>query len=144
MVRAREDAGIGSNAGSEKGDGRAGGKARVGGPAAVREQRLRALGRANEVRVARARLKRELAAGTVTLEQVVAHPPACAERAKVCDLLKAVPGIGPVRTNKLLLRCRIPHEKALDTLSDRQRSVLLASLADAASVGRTSPSDEST
>jgi hypothetical protein len=113
-------------------------------PAAVREQRLRALGRANEVRVARARLKRELAAGTVTLEQVVAHPPACAGSAKVCDLLKAVPGIGPVRTNKLLLRCRIPHEKALDTLSDRQRSVLIASLADAASVSATNAIVDST
>jgi hypothetical protein len=62
---------------------------------------------------------------------VVAHPPACAERAKVSDLLCAVSGIGPVRTKRLLVRCRIPHAKPLGDLSDRQRRLLIALLAEA-------------
>jgi hypothetical protein len=38
------------------------------------EQRLRALAKANEVRVARARLKREVAAGRIDLARLVAEP----------------------------------------------------------------------
>jgi mannose-6-phosphate isomerase-like protein (cupin superfamily) len=43
----------------------------------------RALQRANEVRSARAKLKKELAAGTVELAQIPADPPACVRTARV-------------------------------------------------------------
>ena len=100
------------------------------------EKRLESLGRANQVRVARAELKRDVAAGKVAIAQVIAHPPSCARRAKVSDLLHAVPGIGPVRATRLLVRSQIPHAKTLDALSDRQRSALITSLAN----GSVSPS----
>jgi hypothetical protein len=95
---------------------------------ATDEKRLDALARANAVRSARAELKRDLAAGDVAIERVIAEPPAFAEQAKVFDLLRAVPGFGPWRTTRLLFHCQIPYEKTLRSLSDRQRSVLIAGL----------------
>jgi hypothetical protein len=95
---------------------------------ALDEKRLDALARANAVRSARAELKRDLAAGDVAIEKVIAHPPAFAEQAEVSDLLRAVPGFGPSRTTRLLLLCEIPYGKTLRSLSDRQRSVLIAGL----------------
>jgi hypothetical protein len=47
------------------------------------ERRLQALVRANEVRCARAQLKRDLLAGRVGLPEVLSEPPACAQTAMV-------------------------------------------------------------
>lgn len=90
-----------------------------------REQQRSALARANEVRLARAQLKRELAAGTIDLAQVLSAPPASAVRAKVQELLLAVPRIGPARAQRALARCRIAETKTLAGLSDRQRAELI-------------------
>src|SRR6266540_1704917 len=60
-------------------------------PGRTPEQRLRALTKANEVRVARAQPKREVAAGRIELARVVAVPPTCAQTAKVRVLLLVVP-----------------------------------------------------
>jgi hypothetical protein len=92
------------------------------------ERRLDALDRANAVRSARAELKRELASGNLEIEKVIAHPPGFAEQAKVAELLHAVPGLGPVRTTRLLVRCQIPYGKTLTSLSGRQRTVLISLL----------------
>jgi hypothetical protein len=89
------------------------------------EQQLHALAKANEVRVARAELKRGLASNRVTFASVVLTPPACAETATLSELLLALPGIGPVRSRRVLSRCKIPESKTLGRLSDRQRSELL-------------------
>jgi hypothetical protein len=93
------------------------------------EQRLRALAKANEVRVARAQLKRELAAGRVELARLVAEPPACVQTAKLRELLLAVPRIGPVGADRVLARCRIAHAKTIAGLSERQRAELVELLA---------------
>jgi hypothetical protein len=55
----------------------------------AREQRMRSLGRANEIRTARATLKKELASGRARIEDVLAQPPTFATTAKVSDLLLA-------------------------------------------------------
>jgi hypothetical protein len=89
------------------------------------EQRLRALARANEVRRARAQLKRDLAAGRVALAEVLAEPPACAQTAKARDLLLAVPGIGPAKADRALTHCRIAYAKTVAGLSGRQRGELI-------------------
>jgi hypothetical protein len=94
-------------------------------PPRSREQRQAALARANEVRVARAQLKRELAAGTIELAQLLSVPPASAERAKVEELLLAVPRIGPARAQRALAHCRIAETKTVAGLSDRQRAELI-------------------
>jgi S13-like H2TH domain len=85
---------------------------------------LRALAKANEIRVERAQLKREVAAGRIQLARLLAHPPACAQTAKVRELLLAVPRIGPARADRLLAHCRIAHAKTIGGLSDRQRAEL--------------------
>jgi S13-like H2TH domain len=92
------------------------------------EQRLAALRLANEVRLARAELKRQLAFGRIRLEEVVADPPACAATAKVYELLLAVPKIGPAKANRLLTSCRIAPTKRLTGLSTRQRHELVERL----------------
>jgi len=94
-------------------------------PPRSREQRLRALAKANEVRLARARLKRQLSAGSLELAQLLSGPPPCAETAKLRDLLLAVPRMGPAKVRRTLTHCRIAESKTVAGLSDRQRAELI-------------------
>ena len=91
-----------------------------------REQRLRALRRANEIRSARARLKRELASGRLEPVQVLARPPACVRTARVREILLALPKIGSVKAGRILFAAGIADSKTLGGLTDRQRAELLA------------------
>jgi DNA uptake protein ComE-like DNA-binding protein len=97
-------------------------------PARSGEQRRRALAQANEVRSARATLKKQLAAGTIQLAQILAAPPAVLQTARLRDLLIAVPKIGPVKAARILAHCRIAHSKTLGGLTDRQRRELISLL----------------
>ena len=54
--------------------------------------------------------------------------PEFAATARVCDLLLAVPGIGPVRATRALARCQIPYQKTAAGLSTRQRVALIVLL----------------
>ena len=101
------------------------GSAGAGVPGRSREQRLRALAQANEVRTARAKLKRELASGKLELVQILADPPACVRTARIRDVLLVVPKIGSVRAGRILAQCRIAHSKTLGGLTDRQRGELI-------------------
>ena len=101
------------------------GSAAAGVPGRSREQRLRALEQANEVRTARAKLKKELASGKIELVQILADPPACVRTARIRDVLLVVPKIGSVRAGRILAQCRIAHSKTLGGLTDRQRGELI-------------------
>jgi hypothetical protein len=101
------------------------GSADAGVPGRSREQRLRALEQANEVRTARAKLKQELAAGKIELVQVVADPPACVRMARVRDLLLVLPKIDSVTAGRILAQCGIAHSKRLGGLTARQRGELI-------------------
>ncbi len=101
------------------------GGARAGVPGRSREQRLRALEQANEVRTARAKLKKQLASGKIELVQILADPPACVRTARMRDVLLAVPKIGSVRAGRILAQCGIAHSKTLGGLTDRQRGELI-------------------
>jgi hypothetical protein len=101
------------------------GSAGAGVPGRSREQRLRALEQANEVRTARAKLKKELASGKIELVQILADPPACVRTARIRDVLVVVPKIGSVRAGRILAQCRIAHSKTLGGLTDRQRGELI-------------------
>jgi hypothetical protein len=103
----------------------AGDERRPSAPARSPEQRLDALARANQVRSARAQLKRDLAAGSLKLARVLADPPPCAHTARVRDLLMAVPGIGRARAGRALAHCRIAEAKTVAGLSGRQRAELI-------------------
>ncbi|MGD0196430.1 MAG: integration host factor, actinobacterial type [Solirubrobacteraceae bacterium] len=88
-------------------------------------QRLDALARANEIRSQRAQLKRDLKAGRVSIQQLLAKPPTYLETAKVSDMLLAVPKYGRVKVNKILHACRISPSKTIGGLSERQRAELV-------------------
>jgi len=90
-----------------------------------RDRRMTALTKANEVRVARARLKQQLREGDARIEQILATPPECASTAKVLDLLLAVPNIGPVRAHRLLTSAGVSPTKTIAMLSERQGAHLI-------------------
>lgn len=88
-------------------------------------QRMDALARANRIRTERARLKRELKAGRISIHALLREPPEYVETAKVFDMLLAVPKYGRVKVNKILATCRISPSKTIGGLSERQRSELV-------------------
>jgi hypothetical protein len=94
-------------------------------PARSLDQRMEALKRANDIRVRRAQLKKDLKDGRVQIEAVLAAPPEYVETAKVFDILMAVPKFGRVKAAKLLNQCRISQSKTVGGLSDRQRTELV-------------------
>ena len=92
------------------------------------DQRMEALKRANDIRVRRAQLKKDLKDGTVRIETILTRPPEYVETAKVFDMLLAVPKYGRVKVNKILAHCRIAPSKTIGGLSERQRSELISLL----------------
>ncbi len=97
-------------------------------PQRSRAQRMDALARANEVRMRRAGLKRDLKAGRVGIHGLLLDPPEYLQTAKVADVLLAVPKYGRVKVNRKLTQCRISPSKTIGGLSERQRHELVACL----------------
>ncbi len=97
-------------------------------------QRLRALGRANEIRLARASLKRRIAVGDVSAAEVLLTCPSEAASWSVGDLLMSQRRWGTTRCRKFLSRNHIIETKQIGTLTDRQRRILAAALRAAAGV----------
>ena len=93
-----------------------------------RTQQMAALARANEVRMLRATLKRDLKAGRRSPEQVLLNPPECIASMSLADFLLVLPALGPVKVNRLLARCRVLPSKRLAALSPRQRMVVIEAL----------------
>jgi S13-like H2TH domain len=89
------------------------------------DQRMDALKRANDIRVKRARLKKDLKDGRVHVEQILRDPPEYVSTAKVIDILMAVPKFGRVKAARFLNQCRISQSKTVGGLSDRQRAELV-------------------
>jgi hypothetical protein len=92
------------------------------------DQRMEALRRANEIRVRRAQLKKDLKAGSARIEDILSDPPAYVETAKVIDILMAVPKFGRVKAARFLNQCRISQSKTVGGLSERQRTELVSLL----------------
>ena len=84
-----------------------------------------ALKRANDVRVKRAKLKKDLKEGNVRIEKILGNPPEYVSTAKVIDILMAVPKFGRVKAARLLNQCRISQSKTVGGLSERQRAELI-------------------
>ena len=94
-------------------------------PARSLDQRMEVLQRANDVRVQRAQLKRDLKAGDAQIEEILLEPPEFVSTAKVFDMLMAVPKFGRVKAARLLNQCRISQSKTVGGLSERQRTELV-------------------
>jgi hypothetical protein len=104
-------------------------EARGGAPERSLTQRMDALYRANVVRTHRKELKEALHDRRVCVVDVLHEPHELVETMKVFDLLKAVPKVGRVKANKILVRERISPSKTVGGLTSRQRSELIVALA---------------
>jgi hypothetical protein len=98
-------------------------------PTTAEPQRLRALERANEIRLERAALKRRIAAGEVSAAEVILNPPQSAETWSVGDLLISQRRWGTTRCQRFLARNSITETKSIGTLTERQKNLLAQSLA---------------
>ena len=86
---------------------------------------MEALKRANDIRVRRAQLKKDLKAGRAQIEKILSNPPEYVATAKVFDMLMAVPKFGRVKAARFLNQGRISQSKTVGGLSDRQRTELI-------------------
>ena len=91
-------------------------------------QHLRALERANRVRLARAALKRRVAAGEVSAAEVIINSPWEAESMSVSELLMSQRRWGRTRCRRILLSLGLPENKPVGNMTERQRTALAAML----------------
>jgi hypothetical protein len=91
-------------------------------------QHLRALNRANEVRLARAQLKRRVAEGAITAGDVILESPWEAESMTVSDLLMSQRRWGHQRCRRVLAQIPVSETKTVGSLTERQRRVMAALL----------------
>jgi hypothetical protein len=96
--------------------------------APTRPQYMRALERANEVRLARARLKRRVTLGEIGAAEVILHCPSEADSMAVADLLVSQRRWGESRCRKLLAELPMSEEKTVGSMTDRQRHALVGML----------------
>jgi hypothetical protein len=96
--------------------------------AAHAPQHMRALQHANRVRLARADLKRRIAAQQVFAAEVVLNCPWEAASMEISDVLMAQRRWGRARCRRLLLSLGVPENKQVGTLTVRQRQALAALL----------------
>jgi hypothetical protein len=86
-----------------------------------RPQHLRALARANEVRLARAELKRRVADGEVCAAEVILDVPWEVETMTVLELLMSQHRWGLTRCRKFLHCIPMSENKTIGTMTVRQR-----------------------
>src|SRR5260221_6091010 len=88
-------------------------------PARSLDQRMDALKRANDVRVKRAQLKKDLKDGKTEIQTILGNPPEFVETAKVIDILMAEPKFGRVKACRFLNTCKIRPSNTVGGLSQR-------------------------
>jgi len=91
-------------------------------------QYMRALERANQVRLARAGLKRRVALGEVDVAAVILDCPWEADSMAVADLLMSQRRWGQTRCRKFLAQIAMSEKKTIGSMTDRQRRTLAAML----------------
>lgn len=97
-------------------------------PVTTLDQRRAALEIANDIRIRRARLKREIRVGKVSPVDVLETPPAFVSTMKVFDLLLAVPKLGTVKVQQMMRALSISASKTVAGMSDRQRDAIVREL----------------
>jgi hypothetical protein len=99
-------------------------------PALTAEQRAEALAKAQLARKARADLLSGLKAGKVRLEEVftLADTDEVVRKTRILAVIKALPGVGPVRAAELMRGCEIAESRRVGGVGSAQRSALLAAV----------------
>ncbi len=82
-------------------------------------QHMKALAEANEVRLGRAELKRQLKAGAISLAEAMEHP--WTSSMHLHDLLEAQAGWGKRRTQKVLSHTSISATRRVGNLTSGER-----------------------
>jgi hypothetical protein len=91
-------------------------------------QYMRALERANKVRLARAELKRRVAVGDLHVAEVILECPWEAQSMAVADLLMSQRRWGQTRCRKFLSQVPMSEKKTIGSMTERQRHTLAALL----------------
>jgi hypothetical protein len=91
-------------------------------------QYMRALERANKVRLARAELKRQVALGEICVAAVILDCPWEADSMAVADLLMSQRRWGQTRCRKFLAQIAMSEKKTVGSMTDRQRRTLAVML----------------
>ncbi len=89
-------------------------------------QHMQALARANETRLARAILKRRVAAGEVGVGEVILTCPWEATSMTIAELLTSQRRWGTSRCSKFLAGIGMPETKTVGSMTERQRALLAA------------------
>lgn len=92
-------------------------------------QHMRALERANQVRLARAALKRKIATEEVGVAEVILDCPWEAHSMAVADLLMSQRRWGSTRCRRFLAQIPMSEKKTVGSMTDRQRQTLASMLA---------------
>jgi hypothetical protein len=92
---------------------------------------MRALARANEVRLARAELKRRVAMEQIDVAEVIVNCPWEAYSMAVADLLMSQRRWGQTRCRRFLAQIPMSEKKTVGSMTERQRRTLAAMLASA-------------
>jgi hypothetical protein len=87
-------------------------------------QYMRALERANQVRLARADLKRRVAMEEIEVAEVILDCPWEAQSMAVADLLMSQRRWGQTRCRKFLAQVPMSEKKTVGSMTDRQRRTL--------------------
>lgn len=87
-------------------------------------QYMRALERANQVRLARAELKRRVASNEVGVAEVILDCPWEAQSMAVGDLLMSQRRWGQTRCRKFLAQVPMSEKKTIGSMTERQRRTL--------------------
>jgi hypothetical protein len=94
-------------------------------------QYMRALERANKVRLARAELKRKVAVEEASAAEVILACPWEAHSMAVADLLMSQRRWGQTRCRKFLAQIPMSEKKTIGSMTERQRRTLAAMLSSA-------------
>jgi len=89
-------------------------------------QHMQALQRANEVRLARAELKRKVGDGAITVDEIILTCPWEAASMTIAELLTSQRRWGTARCRKFLAAIGMPETKTVGSMTERQRSLLAA------------------
>ena len=94
-------------------------------------QHMRALARANQIRLARAELKRGVACDKIDVAEVIVHCPWEAQSMAVAELLMSQRRWGQTRCRRVLAQLPMSEQKTVGSMTDRQRRALAAMLSSA-------------
>jgi hypothetical protein len=89
---------------------------------------MQALARANQVRLARAELKRQVADGELSVADVVLGCPWEAASMTISDLLMSQHRWGRTRCRRFLMSISMTETKTIGSMTERQRRALAAGL----------------